>query len=119
MFFSRAAANHLLGTDIFVDWRAPHHFYDRIIPLKLIDAGYKIATLGLGFDHWSGATANSSEKYTESGKKWLEATGQYQDGVNIDKQIYDIAEKQFFTEFGRRIPCYVQSDWNYEWRGVA
>lgn len=119
MFFSRDAANSLMATDMFDAWRAPHHFYDRIIPLKLIDRGFRVATVGVGFDHWSGATANSSEKYAETCRKWLEATGNLIEGAPMDQQVYNIAERQFFNEFGHRIPCYVHSDWNYEWRGVA
>lgn len=119
MFFSREAANSLLQTDIFDDWRAPHHFYDRIIPLKLIDRGFRIATIGLGFDHWSGATANSSDKYQKSGMAWLKRNGHTPLADGVDHTIYTIAENQFFYEFGHRIPCYVHADWNYEWRGVA
>jgi glycosyltransferase involved in cell wall biosynthesis len=119
MFFSRQAANNLMETDMFDSWRAPHHFYDRIIPLKLIDKGFKIATIGLGFDHWSGATANSSGKYITTGLNWLKENNKYVEGEAVDSQIYNIAEQQFFGEFGKRIPCYVHSDWNYEWRGLA
>jgi glycosyltransferase involved in cell wall biosynthesis len=119
MFFSREAANSLLATDMFDSWRAPHHFYDRIIPLKLIDKGFKVATIGLGFDHWSGATANSSEKYVETGVEWLKSQNKFIEGANVDQQIYNIAEQQFFNEFGNRIPCSADSDWNYLWRGVA
>lgn len=119
MFFSREAANSLLATDMFDDWRAPHHFYDRIIPLKLIDKGFKVATIGLGFDHWSGATANSSEKYVLTSANWLVAQDKLIEGANVDQQIYNIAEQQFFNEFGKRIPCYVHADWHYEWRGLV
>ncbi len=84
MFFSREAANSLMNTDMFDSWRAPHHFYDRIIPLKLIDGGYKIATIGLQFDHWSGATANSSEKYAATGLKWLTENATLTEGAAIE-----------------------------------
>lgn len=119
MFFSRDAAQELIRTDMFDSWRAPHHFYDRIIPLKLIDKGFLVGTLPLGFDHWSGATANSSEKYAETGKAWLESQNTYNPAEPVDKQIYDIAERQFFDEFGARIPCSVDQAWNYTWQGVV
>lgn len=120
MFFSRKALTDLASTDMFDDWRAMHHFYDRIMPLKLIDKGYKIATIGLGFDHWSGATANSSVKYAVAGRKWLgEQKGVAPfEGMNADQLIYTFAEQQFFDEFGSRIPCNVDSNWDYQWRGV-
>ncbi len=119
MFFSREAANSLMETDMFADWRAPHHFYDRIMPLKLIDKGFKIATIGLGFDHWSGATANSSEKYTATGIEWLKSQGLGDDTQGVDAQIYAIAEKQFFDEFRHRLSCTVDSEWNYHFQGAA
>jgi len=119
MFFRREALEALVNSDMFAEWRAPHHFYDRIMPLKLIDMGWKVATIGIGFDHWSGATANSSEIYNESGKQWLIEHGGYDETKPVDQQIYDIAEEQFFDEFGHRLPCSVDSNWNYLWRGVA
>lgn len=118
MFFSREALQSLTETDMFDSWRAIHHFYDRIIPLKLIDKGYKVATLGIGFDHWSGITANASKVYEATGKKWLIENNSYREDVNIDKQIYDIAERQFMDEFQRRLPCTVDSNWDYIWQGI-
>jgi glycosyltransferase involved in cell wall biosynthesis len=119
MFFSRKALQSLVESDMFADWRAPHHFYDRIMPLKLIDKGFKIATIGTGFDHWSGATANSSQTYNDTAKAWLENRGSYDPSQPADQQIYNLAEKQFFDEFGKRLPCTVDSTWNYHWTGIA
>jgi glycosyltransferase involved in cell wall biosynthesis len=118
MFFSRQALESLTQTDMFDSWRAPHHFYDRIIPLKLIDRGFKIATIGIGFDHWSGATANSSNTYIDTMTQWLKSHNMYNPNEAPDKQIYDIAEQQFFREFVNRLPCTVDSNWNYIWTGV-
>lgn len=118
MFFSRAALKALVESDMFDSHRAPHHFYDRIMPLKLIDKGFKVGTLGIGFDHYSGATANSSDIYNQTAIDWLSDTGNLQEGINPDKQIYDIAEHQFFEEFGNRLPVTVDSNWNYQWTGV-
>lgn len=119
MFFTRDALKALTETDMFDDWRAPHHFYDRIMPLKLIDKGFKVASLGIGFDHWSGATANSSQTYNDLALKWAQDNGAYVDWLNPDQMVYNAAEVQFFEEFGHRIPCSVDSNWNYLWAGVA
>lgn len=123
MFFKREALEALVNSDMFAEWRAPHHFYDRIMPLKLIDKGWKVATIGIGFDHWSGATANSSEKYNHTAAEWIESQGigSYQWALDKgpDYLIYRKAEDQFFNEFGKRIPCNVDSNWNYHWTGVA
>lgn len=117
MFFSRQALHDLATTDIFADWRAPHHFYDRIIPLKLIDKGYKIATIGVGFDHYSGATANSSDKWRSTARRWLE-DHHLPVSDAPDQDVYNEAERQFFKEFGHRLPATVDSNWNYVWSGL-
>lgn len=118
LFFSREAANSLIQSDMFDSWRALNHFHDRTMPLKLIDRGFKIATIGLQFDHWSGATANSSEKWRDVARKWCE-----KQGLPItdapDHDMYLAAEKQFFNEFGKRLPCMVDSNWDYRWTGLV
>lgn len=118
MFFRREALHDLVNSDMFAEWRAPHHFYDRIMPLKLIDKNWKIATIGIGFDHWSGATANSSEIYNDTALKWAEKHNAVADGLNPDQMLYNKAEQQFFDEFGKRLPCNVNSNWEYEYRGL-
>jgi len=119
MFFRREALEDLVNSDMFADWRAPHHFYDRIMPLKLVDKGWKVATIGIGFDHWSGATANSSTVYNDTATEWLKSQDKYEEGRPVDQQVYDIAEQQFFAEFRHRLPCTVDSNWNYHWQSVA
>lgn len=117
MFFSRKALESLVNSDMFADFRPPNHFHDRIMPLKLIDMGYKIATIGIGFDHYSGATANSSDNYRQIAKKWCEDHGVATTDAP-DQDVYNEAERLFFKEFGSRLPCTVDSNWNYIWQGV-
>lgn len=117
MFFRRKALQDLIDTDMFDDWRAPHHFYDRIMPLKLINKGWKIATIGVAFDHASGQTANTSESWRKLAQKWCEDHHVPTTGAP-DHDLYLEAEQQFFTEFGHRIPCTVDSNWDYHWTGV-
>jgi len=122
MFFRREALQALADSDMFDSWRAIHHFYDRIMPLKLIDKGWKVGTLGIGFDHYSGATANSSDNWRQLAQEWCDTHNIATTGAP-DHDLYLESERQFFKEFGfkefgKRLPCSVNSNWDYEWRGV-
>lgn len=117
MFFRREALTQLVTeTDAFDAWRAPHHFMDRFLPLKLIDLGWHIATIGIEFDHFSGATANASQEWRKLASVWLKAQGHASKSTEPDHDVYRIAEQQFFAEFGHRIPALVDDAYNYSWR---
>ncbi len=116
LMFKREALQDIAeNTDIFEDWRAPHHFYDRIITLKIVDRGWRAAVIGIQFDHYSGATANSSEKYNDLAKEWCEKHGHPQNG-GWDNTIYWIAEKQWRDEYAHRLDLFVEADWSLRWR---
>lgn len=114
MIFRRSCLEHLIhDTDAFDEWRSPHHFYDKILSMKCIDLGYHLAVIPVGFDHYSGATANHSETYKDTMNQWLEAHGHAQEG---DHGIYKLAEQQMFQEFGGRLPLRVAHDHSNNWR---
>lgn len=115
LIFRREALKQLAKeTDMFKDWRAPHHFYDRIMVCKLVDLGWHIAGIGIEHDHWSGATANSSQDYADLAKAWCDREGvAFAD--NWDRSVYLEAERQFFKEYGHRLPLRVDGDYNYRW----
>lgn len=119
LFFRREALQWLVEeTDMFADWRAPHHFYDRIMSLKVLQRGYHLAVIGLQFDHYSGATANHSQKYVDSMQKWCDANGYNKLPDGWDQTIYWIAEKQWRDEFASLTPVHVdQGSYNVRWRG--
>lgn len=50
------------------------HFYDKIWPMKIIENGYRVAVLGIEFQHQSGLTA-SSLTYAESADLWFRKRG--------------------------------------------
>jgi len=119
LFFRREALRQLVEeTDFCADWRAPHHFYDRIVGCKIaIDLGWHMAVIGIGFDHWSGATGNASNIYAETSRKWLEKNGHaIIEGQPMDLHIYNIAEQQFFKEYTHRLPLLVDESYNYTWK---
>ena len=116
MFFRRDTLVELdEKTDAFWDIRAPHHFYDRVLTLKCIDADWRVAVIGIQFDHWSGATANQSEKYHEFGAKWCDKMSLPLIDGNADLTIYKFAEQQFFDEWQQRLPLTVEGDYQYRW----
>ena len=121
LFFRRDTLRHLVEeTDMFADWRAPHHFYDLILSCKVADSGWHVATIGIEFDHFAGATV-VSEIYSQTAIRWVERqlkAGLLSDvryGEHPDQTIYYIAEKQFFTEFRHRLPLFVNPDYSYKW----
>jgi len=50
----------------------PHHFYDRIMSVQTIEAGYKVGIMGIEFDHVSGQVANQESKWQDTSKEWFE-----------------------------------------------
>jgi len=55
----------------FIETLPPHHFYDRIMSVQVIEAGYKVGILGVEFDHVSGQTANHESKWQDTSKDWF------------------------------------------------
>lgn len=49
----------------------PHHFYDRIMSVQVIEAGYKVGIMGVEFDHVSGQTANHEQKWQGTSEEWF------------------------------------------------
>jgi glycosyltransferase involved in cell wall biosynthesis len=117
MFFSRDAMRNLIeNTDSFADWRSPSHFYDRFFGIKVLDLGYHMATIGIGFDHYGGGTSGASPKYKEFLRSWLtEHNVPYSDDDDLDIKIYQVAESQWLTEFAHRLPVSVDSEYNLTW----
>lgn len=48
----------------------PHHFYDRMMSLQVLEKGFKVGILGIEFDHISGQTANQEGDYHTTAKDW-------------------------------------------------
>lgn len=103
-------------TDMFDPARAMHHGYDRILSLKVVDMGYHMVVIGIQFDHFSGATANHSQKYHDAARKWCEVHGVEIIDGNADLTVYRKAMEQFHNEFAYRMPVFVNTDFEYSWR---
>lgn len=69
----------------------PHHFYDRMMSVQVLELGYKVGILGIGCDHISGQTANQESSWHNTAKKWakdnlgIDEPEQY---VNVDPEWF-------------------------------
>lgn len=70
----------------------PHHFYDRMMSIQMIQAGYKDAVIGILCDHLSGQTVNHESKYHDMCKQWcknnlgIDEPGQW---VTVDQEWFN------------------------------
>lgn len=108
MMFRREVVPHLgIDNDITLA-----HFYDRIWPLRTIDAGYRVATLGIECDHIGGVTATGNERYRQDCIDWLEERGiPYE---NPETEMYLVAERRYLEEFregNHWIPAQINLNW--------
>jgi hypothetical protein len=74
----------------------PHHFYDKIISCQMLENNKHLGTLGLACDHESGQTANTSDKWVKTAKKWCEENL----GITEPNQWYEMNRE--WAETGRR-----------------
>lgn len=111
------------------------HFYDRIWPVRLIENGWHVATLGVECDHLGGMTTTGNERYRDDCIKWLDAhkvpwrinndgegiiAAERADPRNIpcgnpETQMYLVAEIRYLTEYldeKRFIPMVVNGDYS-------
>jgi hypothetical protein len=96
------------------DWdRLPlAHFYDRIWPLRLIEKGFHVATLGVEIDHMGGMTTVGNVRYRDDCIRWLK--DQNIPFENPETEMYLEAERRYFSEFkGRIFPCRIGGDYAY------
>lgn len=74
------------------------HFVDKIWPMRLYEAGWNTAVLGVEMDHLGGMTAVANTRYHDSAKKWLDERGMDDQG-NPGLAIYLDAENRFLSEY--------------------
>jgi len=87
-----------------------HHFYDKILSLDILYAGWDNAVLRIGCDHAGGLTS-CRPAYLEWAKKHIkEVYGE--DVENGDKFIYEKSEQRLFGKYGDKFPVVVRPDWS-------
>lgn len=73
------------------------HFYDRIMPIRTIEAGYHVVTIGSDCDHIGGLTTTGNERYRNDCIKWLEDRNIPYD--NPETEMYLVAERRYLSEY--------------------
>lgn len=120
LFFTRECLQRIQKETTALDTtiRAPHHWYDRNLTLHAAELGYHVAVIGVGFDHWSGATANSSMKYHQSAMEWISDHPEWAEkwaDKTMDEKIYWTGENQFREDWLGKLPAKVDGDYNVTW----
>lgn len=97
MLFRRDVIPHLEKT--WEDWDqiTLAHFYDRIMPLRTIEAGYRVAVIGSDCDHIGGLTTTGNERYRDDCIQWLQERGIPYD--NPETEMYLVAERRYLSEY--------------------
>lgn len=97
MLFRRGVIPHLEHS--IDDWNdiTLAHFYDRIWPIRTIEAGYHVVTMGSDNDHIGGLTTTGSERYRNDCIKWLEDRNIPYD--NPETSMYLVAEERYLREY--------------------
>lgn len=88
------------------------HFYDRIWPVRTIEAGYHVGIMGIDCDHLGGMTTTANQRYYDDCVGWLmEHNIKYE---NPETEMYLLAERRFLGEYRDQkhfIPCRVGGDY--------
>ena len=107
---------HKLMTNIDLWHNLPlAHFYDRIWPVRTIEAGYRVGVMGIDCDHLGGMTTTANERYRDDCIMWLTEHAQPYD--NPETEMYLLAERRFLGEYREQkhfIPCRVGSNYELE-----
>jgi len=91
------------------------HFYDRIWPIRTIEAGYHVATMGVECDHLGGMTCVANTRYRDDCIKWLDSRGLTYE--NPETEMYLIAERRYLGEYRESkhfIPCKVDANYGIQ-----
>lgn len=90
------------------------HFYDRIWPVRLIENGWHVGTMGVECDHLGGMTTTGNERYRDDCIKWLEDRGFAYE--NPETEMYLIAERRYLDEYRDQkhfLPCKIENDYSH------
>ena len=115
MLFRRDVIPHLVREDEKWEDITLAHFYDRIWPIRTIEAGYHCVTMGSDNDHIGGMTTTGNERYRNDCIKFLDDRGiEWQSETELDMndpdyrrkpsgnpetQMYLVAEDRYLTEY--------------------
>jgi len=133
MLFRRNVIPHLVREDEKWEDITLAHFYDRIWPIRTIEAGYHVITMGSDNDHIGGMTTTGNERYRNDCIKFLDDRGiAWRDNGSTDiaaealdernipcgnpeTQMYLIAEHRYLKEYRDQkhwLPAIIREGYN-------
>jgi cellulose synthase/poly-beta-1,6-N-acetylglucosamine synthase-like glycosyltransferase len=82
----------------------PNHYHDRLIPLQVIEAGYKVGIIGIACDHMDAQTRSNEKKYHSIVQGWCEKNNvkPYVDNngkISWEHAIHMEAQRKLLTEW--------------------
>jgi len=90
-----------------------YHFWDKVLPLRLVDIGLHVAVLGIQIDHLGGQTAvGNASRFEPHALEWCKEQGvDFGPSINGGAGMYLEAEKRMFEEMAPKglIPCRINS----------
>lgn len=93
------------------------HFVDKAWPIRLVQAGWHVAVLGIEIEHHGGVTAADVEAFEADARRWCEARdvpiAHGEHGAHWGLALYLEAERRFMAEYAPVMPSWV--DRRYEW----
>ena len=112
MMFKSEAVDKLVREDEKWSDITLAHMYDRIWPLRVIEADYGVGVMGIDNDHLGGMTTTANQRYADDCKFWLmEHQIPFE---NPETEMYLEAERRYLGEYRDQkhfIPCSVNEEW--------
>jgi hypothetical protein len=87
------------------------HFMDKLLPVRAIRAGYKVAVAGIEIDHMGGQTIVAEPRFEEDAKRWCDEQGLPLANGDGGLTMYLEAELRFKAECADLLPSKINKDW--------
>ncbi|MFA5999240.1 MAG: glycosyltransferase [Candidatus Babeliales bacterium] len=113
MLFRREAIPSLVRDHEDWDDITLAHFYDRIWPIRVIEDGWHVITMGSDNDHIGGMTTTGNERYRNDCIKFLDERGIPYD--NPETEMYLVAERRYLEEYRDQkhwLPAIIREGYN-------
>lgn len=111
MLFRRSVIPHLEHS--WEDWNdiTLAHFYDRIWPIRTIESGHHVITMGSNCDHIGGMSTAGNQRYRDDCIEFLDSRGIPYD--NPETEMYLLAERRYLDEYKHQkkwLPAIIRED---------
>jgi glycosyltransferase involved in cell wall biosynthesis len=90
---------------------APHHWFDRIVTLGIVTAGYHALTIGVAFDHYGGGTSVANPEFEAFTARWVKEKGM-EVVNNPDYTMYMYGARDFRRRWMSKFPFFVDENYN-------